>query len=245
MPEATTTYRADPEPEGGLWQTIWSELKPYPGRDLSALRMAIACTAIVLISNTFRLPLQDVLPFLLLFTSKEEKITTTITAVLALFAITISVGASLLVFKCTGNRPEFRIPGMAVEIFVGMYLFRILSIGPVGFILAFIVSVSQSIVDLYPTPEEAVHEFLWVWVAVALGAGLGWLANLVLFSRPARPGPRRVIVVSRRKIALALTALTDGSPSSARRLLRPLVKRGPVRLLKLLKLSLIEAPDLG
>jgi multidrug resistance protein MdtO len=206
--------------------------------------MAIACTAIVLISNTFKLPLQDVLPFLVLFTAKEEKITTTITAVLALFAITIAVGASLLVFKCTGNRPEFRIPGMAAEIFVGMYLFRILSIGPVGFILAFIVSVAQSIVDLYPTPEDAVHEFLWVWVAVALGAGLGWLANLVLFPVPARRVLQREFVDSWQKTALALKELMDDSPAAARRSLRPLVKRGPVRLLKLLKLSLIEAPDL-
>jgi multidrug resistance protein MdtO len=244
MPEATTMYRADVEPEGGLWQTIWNELKPYPGRDLAALRMAITCTAIVLISNTFRLPLQDVLPFLVLFTAKEEKITTTITAVLALFAITIAVGTSLLVFKCTGNRPEFRIPGMAAEIFVGMYLFRILSVGPVGFILAFIVSVAQSIVDLYPTPEDAVHEFLWVWVAVALGAGLGWLANLVLFPVPARRVLQREFVDSWQKIALALKELMEGSPAAARRSLRPLVKRGPVRLLKLLKLSLIEAPDL-
>ena len=244
MPEATTTYRADVEPEGGLWQTIWNELKPYPGRDLAALRMAITCTAIVLISNTFRLPLQDVLPFLVLFTAKEEKITTTITAVLALFAITIAVGASLLIFKCTGNRPEFRIPGMAAEIFVGMYLFRILSVGPVGFILAFIVSVAQSIVDLYPTPEDAVHEFLWVWVAVALGAGLGWLANLVLFPVPARRVLQREFVDSWQKTALALKELRDDSPAAARRALRPLVKRGPVRLLKLLKLSLLEAPDL-
>jgi multidrug resistance protein MdtO len=228
----------------GIFGILWSELKPYPGRDLATLRMAIACTAIVLISNTFRLPLQDVLPFLVLFTSKEEKITTTITAVLALFAITMAVGASLLVFKCTGNRPEFRIPGMAVEIFVGMYLFRILSIGPVGFILAFIVSVSQSIVDLYPTPEEAVHEFLWVWVAVALGAGLGWLANLVLFPVPARRVLQREFVDSWQKVASALTELIDGSPAAARRFLRPLAKRGPVRLIKLLKLSLIEAPDL-
>ena len=244
MPEAVTMSRADVEPEGGLWQTIWSELKPYPGRDLAALRMAIACTAIVLISNTFRLPLQDVLPFLVLFTAKEETITTTITAVLALFAITIAVGASLLLFKCTGNRPEFRIPGMAAEIFVGMYLFRILSIGPVGFILAFIVSVAQSIVDLYPTPEDAVHEFLWVWVAVALGACVGWLANLVLFPVPARRVLQREFVDSWQKIALALTQLMDGSPAAAQRSLRPLVKRAPVRLLKLLKLSLIEAPDL-
>jgi multidrug resistance protein MdtO len=228
----------------GLFGILWSELRPYPGRDLAALRMAIACTAIVLISNTFRLPLQDVLPFLVLFTSKEEKITTTITAVLALFAITISVGAALLVFKCTGNRPEFRIPGMAVEIFVGMYLFRVLAVGPVGFILAFIVSVSQSIVDLYPTPEDAVHEFLWVWVAVSLGAGVGWLTNLVLFPVPARRVLQREFVDSWQKVGNSLTELIDGSPAAARRFLRPLVKRGPARLLKLLKLSLLEAHDL-
>jgi multidrug resistance protein MdtO len=244
MPEAATTYRADVEPAGGLWRTIWSELKPYPGRDLAALRMAIACTAVVLVSNTFRLPLQDVLPFLVLFTSKEEKITTTITAVLALFAITISVGAALLVFKCTGNRPEFRIPGMAVEIFVGMYLFRVLAVGPVGFIIAFIVSVSQSIVDLFPTPEDAVHEFLWVWVAVALGAGIGWVTNLVLFPVPARRVLQREFVDSWRKVGSSLTELIDGSPVTARRFLRPLVRRGPARLLKLLKLSLLEAHDL-
>ena len=101
------------------------------------------------------------LPFLALFVAKEEQITTAITAILALFAITFSVGVAILVFKCTGNRPEFRIPGLAVEIFLGMYPFRILSIGPVGFILAFIVSVLQSVVDLFPTPEQAVHQFLW------------------------------------------------------------------------------------
>jgi multidrug resistance protein MdtO len=245
MSQGVTDYPTHIEPEKqGLFGILWSELKPYPGRDLAALRMAIACTAMVLISNTFRLPLQDVLPFLMLFTAKEETITTTITAVLALFAITIAVGASLLVFKCTGNRPEFRIPGMAAEIFVGMYLFRILSIGPVGFILAFIVSVAQSIVDLYPTPEDAVHEFLWVWVAVALGAGLGWLANLVLFPVPARRVLQREFVDSWQKVALALTELIEGSAAAGRRSLRPLVKRGPVRLLKLLKLSLIEAHDL-
>jgi multidrug resistance protein MdtO len=230
--------------EPGVFEVLWSELKPYPGRDLATLRMAIVCTVVVLISNTFRLPLQDVLPFLVLFTSKEEKITTTITAILALFAITIAVGAALLVFKCTGNRPEFRIPGMAVEIFVGMYLFRILAVGPVGFILAFIVSVAQSIVDLYPTPEAAVHEFLWVWVAVALGAGIGWLGNLVLFPVPARRVLQREFVDNWQKVANSLTELNDGSPATARRFLRPLVKRGPTRLLKLLKLSLIEAPDL-
>ena len=245
MSESAANYSAEmKQSRAGLLSILWGELKPFPGRDLATLRMAIACTAIVLVSNTFRLPLQDVLPFLTLFVAKEETITTAITAVLALLAITVSVGAAILVFKCTGNRPEFRIPAMAVEIFVGMYLFRILSIGPVGFILAFIVSVSQSIVDLYPTPEEAVHEFLWVWVAVTLGAGCGWLATLILFPVPASRVLQREFVVGWRAVSSAAKQLKDDSTAAGRKILRPLAKLGPVRLLKLLKLSLLETHGL-
>ena len=245
MSESAANYSAEmKQSRAGLLSILWGELKPFPGRDLATLRMAIACTAIVLVSNTFRLPLQDVLPFLTLFVAKEETITTAITAVLALLAITVSVGAAILVFKCTGNRPEFRIPAMAVEIFVGMYLFRILSIGPVGFILAFIVSVSQSIVDLYPTPEEAVHEFLWVWVAVTLGAGCGWLATLILFPVPASRVLQREFVAGWRTVSIAAKQLKDDSTAAGRKFLRPLAKLGPIRLLKLLKLSLLETHGL-
>jgi multidrug resistance protein MdtO len=241
MSEGIANYSAEmKQSRAGLLSILWRELKPFPGRDLATLRMAIACTAIVLVSNTFRLPLQDVLPFLTLFVAKEETITTAITAVLALLAITVSVGAAILVFKCTGNRPEFRIPAMAVEIFVGMYLFRVLSIGPVGFILAFIVSVSQSIVDLFPTPEEAVHQFLWVWVAVTSAAGVGWLATLILFPVPASRVLQREFVAGWRTVSSAAKQLKDDSTAAGRKFLRPLAKLGPIRLLKLLKLSLLE-----
>jgi multidrug resistance protein MdtO len=246
MSERTANYPGDAERrEDGILDILWDELKPFPDRGRIALRLAIACTAIILVSNTFRLPLQDVLPFFVLFASKEEKISTAITVLLVLFAITISVGAAVLIFKYTGDRAEFRIPAMALEIFVGMYLFRVLSIGPVGFILAFIVSVLQSLVDLFPTPEEAVHQFLWVWVAVSLSASLAWVANLLLFPIPANHVLQREIVAGWRAVAAATTELTIGSPSAARSLLRPLAKRGPIRLLKLLKLSLVEAPGLG
>ncbi|MBV8969808.1 MAG: hypothetical protein JO331_12230, partial [Verrucomicrobia bacterium] len=210
-----------------FWNIIWHELKPFPGRGRFALRMAIACTATVLVSNTFRLPLQDVLPFLVLFASKEEKVTTAITCVLALTAVTIAIGASLVIFKLTAGRPEFRIPGMAVEIFIGMYLFRTLAVGPVGFILAFIVSVSQSIVDLFPTPEEAVHEYLWVWAAVALAVCIAWISNFLLFAVPPTEVLQQQLKSNWRTIASASTELIHGSPAAAKRLLDVPVEQGP------------------
>ena len=119
-----------------------------------------------------------------------------------------------MIYKCTGNRAEFRIPAIAAEIFVGMYLFRVLSIGPVGWILGFIVSASQSLVYLFPSPEETVHQFLWLWVAVAFSVGLAWVANLLLFPVSATRLLQREFVAGWHAVSAATAQLTTSSPSA-------------------------------
>src|SRR5689334_537709 len=160
---------------------LWDSLKPFPGRGRITLRLAVACTLVVLVSYTFRMPFQDLMPFFVLFITKEEKLTTTVTALLVLFAVTIAVAAAIVMYKFTGERAEFRIPAIALEIFIGMYLFRVLSIGPVGWILGFVCAAAQSLVYLFPSPEETVHQFLWLWVAIAFSIAVAWFANLSLF----------------------------------------------------------------
>ena len=245
MPEKIAKYSWGAESRGiPVLDMLWEALKPFPGRARLTLRLAVICTAIVLVADTFRLPFQDLMPFFILFITKEEKVTTTVSAVLVLVTVTVAIGASIVVFKCTGNRAEFRIPAIAAEIFVGMYLFRVLSIGAVGWILAFIVSATQSLVYLFPDPEETVHQFLWLWVAVALSVGLAWVANLLLFPVSPTGLLQREFVAGWNAISTATAQLTANSPSAGASLLRPLVKSGPIRFLKLLKLSLIEFPDL-
>jgi len=184
------------------------------------------------------------MPFFILFITKEEKVTTAVSAVLVLLTVTVAIGASIVLFKCTGNRAEFRIPAIAAEIFVGMYLFRVLAIGPVGWIMAFVVSASQSLVYLFPSPEETVHQFLWLWVAIAFSVGLAWVANFLLFPVSATRLLQREFVAGWNVISAAAAQLIANSPSAGASLLRPLAKGGPIRFLKLLKLSLIESPDL-
>src|SRR5271166_5307785 len=245
MPEKIAKYSWGAESRGiPVLDMLWEALKPFPGRARLTLRLAVICTAIVLVADTFRLPFQDLMPFFILFITKEEKVTTTVSAVLVLVTVTVAIGASIVVFKCTGNRAEFRIPAIAAEIFVGMYLFRVLSIGAVGWILAFIVSATQSLVYLFPDPEETVHQFLWLWVAVALSVGLAWVANFLLFPVSPTELLQREFVAGWHAISAASAQLTANSPSAGASLLRPPVKSGPIRFLKLLKLSLIESPDL-
>src|SRR3984957_13001380 len=243
MPEEVAKRRSGQSPEIPFLDALWETLKPFQGRAQLTLRLAFICTFIVLVADTFRLPFQDLLPFFILFVTKEEKVTTAVSTLLVLFAVTLAIAASILLFKLTGNRAEFRIPGIAVEIFVGMYLFRVLALGPVGWILGFVCAASQSLVYLSPDPEETVHQFLWLWVAIAFPVTLAWMANLLVFPVSASRLLQQEFVAGWRAIGDSSAQLIIGSPSAAG-LLGPLAKRGPIRLLKLLKLSLIESPDL-
>src|SRR6266436_1647063 len=245
MPEKVTNYARRAETHGVSFpRMFWDSLKPFPGRGRITLRLAVTCTLIVLVAYTFRMPFQDLMPFFVLFITKEEKVTTTVTALLVLIAVTLAIAVAILIYKSTGDRAEFRIPAIALEIFVGMYLFRVLSIGAVGWILGFVVAASQSLVYLFPSPEETVHQFLWLWVAIAFSTAVAWLANLLLFPISPTLLLQREFVTGWRAVSAATEQLAASQPSAGSQLLRPLVKGGPNRFRKLLKLSLIESHDL-
>jgi multidrug resistance protein MdtO len=244
MPEVANYARGSENRGVSSPSMFWDSLKPFPGRGWITLRLAVACTLIVLVAYTFRMPFQDLMPFFVLFITKEEKVTTAVTALLVLLAATLAIAAAILIYKCTGDRAEFRIPGIALEIFIGMFLFRVLSIGAVGWILGFIVAASQSVVYLFPSPEETVHQFLWLWVAIAFPVAVAWLANLLLFPVSPTRLLQREFVTGWHAVSAATEQLTTSQSSAGAQLLRPLVKGGPIRFLKLLKLSLIESRDL-
>src|ERR1700730_9537592 len=242
MPEKIANYTRVAESGGVSFpKMFWDNLKPFPGRGRITLRLAVVCTLIVLVAYTFRMPFQDLMPFFVLFVTKEEKVTTTITALLILLTITLAIALAILIYKFTGDRAEFRIPGIALEIFIGMFLFRVLSIPAVGWILGFIVAASQSVVYLFPSPEETVHQFLWLWVAVSFSVAVAWLANLLLFPVSPTRLLQRECVAGWHALSAATEQLTTSQISAGAQLLRALVKREPIRVLKLLKLSLIES----
>ena len=94
---------------------------------------------------------------------------------------------SLLLYKFTYGHPELRIPGMAIALFLGMWLSRVFVLGPLGFLIGFIVAVSQSVGEAVPSPELLVRGLLWLWVAIAYGVGLTVVLNLLFL--PDTPGP--------------------------------------------------------
>ena len=163
------------------------QLAPTPERARRTAIMVGAAVLCVIISMTLQVPELSVTAYMAFFMSKESKFLTTVTGVIGLIGLTIGIGITLLLYKFTYGHPELRIPGMAIALFLGMWLSRVFVIGPLGFLIGFVVAVSQSVGEAVPSPELLVRGLLWLWVAIAYGAGLTVVLNLLFL--PDATGP--------------------------------------------------------
>src|SRR5438876_3054063 len=156
---------------------------------------AVLC---VIISMALQVPQLATSAYMVFFISKESKLLTTITGVGGVIVLTIGIGATLLLYKFTYGHPELRVPGMAIALFFGMWLSRALVIGPLGFLLGFVVAVSQSVGEEVPSPELLVRGLLWLWVALTYAIAVTVMLNLLFLpdtpKSAARPKPRSLFV---------------------------------------------------
>jgi len=171
------------------------ELAPTRLREIRTAIMVGGAVLCVIISMTLQVPELSLSAYMVFFISKESKFLTTVTGVIGLIGATIGIGSTLLLYKFTYGHPELRIPGMAISLFLGMWLSRVFVLGPLGFIIGFVVAVSQSIGEAVPSPEQLVRDILWLWVALAYGVGVTVVLNSLFLpdtaSAPAhRPKPK-------------------------------------------------------
>src|SRR6266446_3220245 len=170
------------------------ELAPKHARKIRTAIMVAGAVLCVIISMALQVPELATSAYMVFFISKESKLLTTVTGVGAVIVLTISIGATLLLYKFTYGHPELRIPGMAIALFLGMWLSRALVIGQLGFLLGFVVAVSQSVGEEIPSPELLVRGLLWLWVALAYAIAVTVVLNLLFLpdtpKAAARPKPK-------------------------------------------------------
>jgi uncharacterized membrane protein YccC len=155
------------------------ELAPTPERARRTAIIVGSAVLCVIISMTLQVPELSVSAYMVFFVSKENKHLTTLTGLLGFIGATIGIGGTLLLYKFTYGHPELRIPGMAIALFLGMYVSRIFVLGPLGFLIGFVVAVSQSVGEEIPSPELLVRGLLWLWVAIVYGAAVTVALNLL------------------------------------------------------------------
>jgi hypothetical protein len=167
------------------------QLESTPDRARRTAIMVGAAVLCVMISMTLQVPELSVTAYMPFFVSQETKLKTIVVGVGGLIGLTIGIGITLLLYKFTYGYPELRIPGMAIALFLGMWLSRVFVIGALGFIIGFIVAVSQSVGEAVPSSEQLVRDLLWLWVAIAYGVGLTVVLNLLFLPDTPRPSAHR------------------------------------------------------
>lgn len=155
------------------------ELAPTSARKIRTGIIVAGAVLCVIISMTLQVPELATGAYMVFFASKESKLLTKATGIGGVIVLTIGLGATLLLYKFTYGHPELRIPGMAIALFLGMWLSRALVLGPLGFLFGFVVAVSQSVGEAIPSPELVVRQLLWLWVALAYAIAVTVVLNLL------------------------------------------------------------------
>ncbi len=177
--------QSDSDPSDSDWiGWLKRELAPTSARKIRTAIMVAGAVLCVIISMALQVPELATSAYMVFFISKESKLLTTVTGVGAVIVLTISIGATLLLYKFTYGHPELRIPGMAIALFLGMWLSRALVIGQLGFLVGFVVAVSQSVGEEIPSPELLVRGLLWLWVALAYAIAVTVVLNLLFLPDP-------------------------------------------------------------
>jgi len=163
------------------------ELAPTSARKIRTAIIVAGAVLCVIVSMALQVPELSVSAYMIFFVSKETKFLTKLTGLLGLIGATIGIGTTLLLYKFTYGHPELRIPGMAIALFLGMWLSRVFVLGPLGFLIGFVVAVSQSVGEAVPSPELLVRGLLWLWVAIVYGAAVTVVLNLLFLPDGAGP----------------------------------------------------------
>jgi multidrug resistance protein MdtO len=185
------------------------ELAPRPGRTAACARTTVGCTIVVVVAMVFEIPLPAYSAMIVLFLSRNEYIGTLVTAAGGAIAATLGIVLSLLFFMVDASEPALRIPLMAVSTFVGMFLVRTSALGPIAFLAAFVLVVSQTLIDAIPSTEALTRLVLWLWVVVVFPATLTALIDLA-FGR----NPGRVALETGLRLLDSVTATLLGRPSA-------------------------------
>jgi multidrug resistance protein MdtO len=164
--------------------TLRGELAPLPGRAQASLRMLIACLLIVTLAMALQIPNAALSAYMVFFVSREDMSTTAATGIALIAATTVAIGLTLLAYIVTIDAPPLRLALMTLLFCVGMYLSRAFVAGPLGFGLGFILLITQSTVDLYPSAEPLVRDTLWTWMALFFSIIVVVVVNMLLPARP-------------------------------------------------------------
>jgi multidrug resistance protein MdtO len=168
----------------GLPTLLRRELQLDALRIRTIARIATGTVIAVTVAMVFQIPLPAYVAYLIFLLSQEDTASTLISAIGGLVAVTLAVALSLLFYVFDASEPALRIPLLALSAFIGMFLSRTSTLGPIIFLSGFVLVLSQTLIDHAPSTEVITHIVLWLWVVVAIPVFTVIVLNLLTGQSP-------------------------------------------------------------
>ncbi len=225
-----------------LLRFLRAELAPFPGRAIATVRVVVACSVVLLLCMTLRIPEAHLAVWVVTRVAMEDSSESLLTGLVFLVALTVGLAVPIVLLTFAMDQPALRFCLMAAMATLGLFLRQTFVIGALGFVIGLIGAVLMTAPDFIPFPELVVRGALWLWPVFALGVAAAVAANLLI----APTDPEQLLVT---ELAARLRATEDaidrrmgahpGAPAAAR-----LAGAGVARLFRLLKSAEVAHPSL-
>jgi multidrug resistance protein MdtO len=162
-------------------------LAPFPGRLEFAARLALICTLTTLVAEIYQTPEPALTAYVAFFVTKQDRAESVVISIVMLLLITLMLGFLLLIAMQALDEPLWRVTAMALISFCLTFAASASKLKPVAGTIALITAYALDVLGTVPGGETATRGVLWVWVFVAIPAGVSIAVNLIL-----GPAPRRL-----------------------------------------------------
>src|SRR5207237_10311481 len=153
-----------------LLEFLRRELAPTPGRGSKTFRLTLACLAATIPILTHHIPHGLIVMILMYLITQEDTAATVIGSILGLIGATLGLGLALLAWEISLDIVWLRLCFLALFLFGGLFLKRILTIGALGSAIGLPAALMMIIPDVFPPQPELLVEFvLGSWLCVTLG----------------------------------------------------------------------------
>jgi multidrug resistance protein MdtO len=213
-----------------VFEGLGSLLAPFPGRLAFAVRLALICALTTLIVEIYQTPEPALTVYVAFFVMKPDRAASVVTSIVMLTLISLVLGLVLTLTVQVIEQPLWRVTTMVVVSFCLTFAASASKLKPVAGTVALITAYALDLLGSVPGGELATRGILYVWLFVAIPAGLCIVVNLAL-----GPAPRRLAELAlAHRLRLAASVLVDGSTRQA---FKECLHEGPSEIPAWLKLA--------
>ena len=220
------------------------ELAPNPGRWRATIRLTLACVAASFPVMAFHLHLALIVMILMFLIAKEDTTTTLLGTVLGILGLTIGCGLLLLTYVCFVDLTWLRVLLVPAFIALGLFLNRILTLGPLGTAIALPLALGMIVPDVIPSTEFLTRFPFYLWWAAILGLSVNLAVQYLLNPERAQSVLVRGLTSRLQAVQTVLLQLAGEQEKPSSGCLRTLTIEGAAEQLHLLKLASVAEPFL-